>query len=180
LEVLDRRGFVKSCCAGLVGLAVPSLVWGRSQQARALAFYHIHTDEWLNVTYWAQGQYLPEAMAQINVFLRDHRTGDVHTIDPVLLDTLHAIREHLGVHKTFHVISGYRSPATNAMLRQHTAGVAKHSLHMQGRAIDIRLPRFDSRQLRRAALAVAPGGVGYYPKSDFVHVDTGKHRQWAA
>ena len=144
---------------------------------RSLSFLHLHTDERLSVTYFESGRYLPQALARIHHLLRDFRTGDVHVIDPGLLDILHALAGELG-QGTFEVISGYRSPATNGMLRKHSDGVAKKSMHLQGRAIDIRLTGLSTARLRAAAIGLGRGGVGYYPGPDFVHLDTGRVRSW--
>ncbi len=145
---------------------------------RFLAFRHTHTGERLRIVYFARGGYRPEALGQIDWLLRDFRTGDTHTIDPRLLDTLHALCLSCGK-ETLEIISGYRSPQTNAMLRRTGGGgVAQRSLHMDGRAIDVRLAGCDTARLRDAAIALRRGGVGYYPKSDFVHLDTGRFRTW--
>jgi uncharacterized protein YcbK (DUF882 family) len=117
-------------------------------------------------------------MTAVNRALRDFRTGDIHPIAPGLLDLLSRLHEKLGSHEPFQVISGYRSPRTNATLHQHSSGVASRSLHMQGMAIDIRLEGTALSNLRGAALALKAGGVGYYPSSDFVHVDVGRVRRW--
>ncbi len=128
--------------------------------------------------YYQAGSYDPAALARVNHFLRDFRTGDVHPIDPGVLDILFDVRTRAASDEPFHVISGYRSPRTNAFLRTHSTGVSKHSLHMQGRAIDVRLPGLPTRKLRELALGLRRGGVGYYPASDFVHLDTGRVRFW--
>jgi len=148
-------------------------------RSRGLSFRHLHTGEALSITYVEGGQVLPEALARIDHVLRDHYDGSIHPIDLDLLDILHAVRRETGTSSPFQVISGYRSPATNQMLRQRSPGVSKNSLHMQGRAIDIRLPDVDTATLRDAGLAVALGGVGYYGSSDFVHLDTGRVRRWS-
>ncbi len=148
---------------------------------RALAFKHTHTHERINVVYAAEGAYLPAALSQLNRFLRDHYAGTVGRMDPQLFDLLHQLRATLGGSSLppFEVISGYRSPLTNGQLRQNRGGgVAKHSLHMEGRAIDIRLPGVPLAELRDAALSLQAGGVGYYPNEQFVHVDTGRVRAW--
>ena len=124
------------------------------------------------------GKYLDDALAAIDHLLRDHRTDDVVPIDRALLDNLASLREMLDTTEPFHVISGYRSPATNAKLAAASDGVARKSLHLQGRAIDIRMPGRELEQVRRAALAMNAGGVGYYRRSDFVHLDTGRVRTW--
>jgi uncharacterized protein YcbK (DUF882 family) len=148
--------------------------------ARSLSFNNIHTGERLAVDYWVDGAYQPDALSEVNHVLRDFRTGDVHVIEPRLLDLLTRIRARLETNKPVQVISGYRSPLTNAMLRDRHAhsGVASKSLHMQGMAIDIRLADCDLQTLHRVALAERSGGVGYYPESDFVHVDVGRVRHW--
>jgi len=128
--------------------------------------------------YFADGRYDPATLARVNHFLRDFRTGDVHPIDPGVLDILFALRTRADRDDPFHVISGYRSPHTNSLLRSRSEGVAAHSLHMEGRAIDVRLPGFPTRKLREIALGMRRGGVGYYAASDFVHLDTGRVRFW--
>lgn len=145
---------------------------------RSLSFYNLHTDETLKTTYFERGRYLPDALAQINYILRDFRANEIKPIDPKLLDLLVAVRDRIGTNAPFDVISGYRSPATNAMLHAKSEGVASHSMHVQGKAIDVRLPGHDLTTLRDAALSLHVGGVGYYPKSDFVHIDTGRPRWW--
>lgn len=145
---------------------------------RALAFYNTHTGERLKTTYWEEGQYVGAALSQIDRILRDHLANEVREIEPKLLDLLHAIQNRLASREPFHVISGYRSNGTNAYLRAHSSGVADHSLHTVGQAIDIRLPGRDLRALRGVAVDLKGGGVGFYPKSDFVHVDVGRVRYW--
>lgn len=145
---------------------------------RRVDFHHTHTNEKLSVVYFAEGRYLKSPLAQINHFLRDFRSGEVHRIDRHLLDLLHLVRATGGSAGTFEVISGYRSPATNRTLRKAGNGVAKRSLHMQGKAIDVRLTSLDSARLRDLAKKLKLGGVGYYRKSDFVHLDTGRFRTW--
>jgi uncharacterized protein YcbK (DUF882 family) len=148
---------------------------------RALDFLHTHTGETLSVEYFSSGTYLPDAMHEVNRFLRDFRTGDIHEIDPGVLDILHGVRDLTGSTKPFQIISGYRSPRTNAMLRETGGGgVAQGSLHMKGKAVDIRLADVSLSRLRNAAVNLGNGGVGYYPgrSSNFVHVDTGRFRRW--
>ena len=151
---------------------------GMSQPERSLAFYNTHTGEQLRAVYWEQGSYLEDSLGEINHILRDHLTNEIKNIDTGLLDLLFAIRNELETQQPFHVISGYRSPDTNAFLRAHSTGVAEHSLHLVGQAIDIRTPGRDLRVLHKTAVALKGGGVGYYPKSDFVHVDVGRVRYW--
>jgi len=145
-----------------------------------LAFHNTHTGDQLNLTYFEQGRYIKDALHEINHLFRDYHDGTVHPIDPALLDQLYDLKHTLEVRKPFHIVSGYRSPATNADLRKHSDGVAKNSLHMEGRAIDIRIEGLDTIRIRNAALAMQRGGVGYYEKSDFVHLDTGSVRTWGA
>jgi uncharacterized protein YcbK (DUF882 family) len=147
---------------------------------RSLAFHNLHTGESLRAVYWEAGAYVQDALSAVNHVLRDFRTGDVHAIDPRLLDLLDRLSSLVETRGPFQVISGYRSPVTNALLRDHSDGVAKSSLHMQGLAIDIRLTDVDLDRLHRGALGLAAGGVGYYPSSDFVHVDVGRVRHWGA
>jgi uncharacterized protein YcbK (DUF882 family) len=149
------------------------------REARALAFDHTHTGERLEIVYAFGGDYVPQALTTLNHFLRDHYTGDVGVIDPRLFDLLYGLKSELGAGERFQVISGYRCPATNATLKAtRGGGVASHSLHMDGKAIDIRLPGVALGDLRDAALSLRAGGVGYYQREQFVHVDTGRVRHW--
>lgn len=144
-----------------------------------LHFFHTHTGESLNVTYRHGDSYDPEALARLNQFLRDHRTGDVRPYDPRVFDLLHDLLVSLGEPDAqINVVCGYRTPWSNEYLRAHGHGVALHSLHMQAMAIDIRVPGVSTAVLRDAALALHRGGVGYYASSDFVHVDVGRVRRW--
>jgi uncharacterized protein YcbK (DUF882 family) len=145
---------------------------------KTLSFEHTHTGEKLKLTYFERGKYIKEALQEINYLLRDFRTDDIHPIDIALLDQLFDLKQALGVNKPFHIISGYRSPFTNTQLRKHSHGVAEHSFHMQGRAIDIRVEGVSSKKIRNTALAMAQGGVGYYPRNNFVHLDSGRFRTW--
>jgi uncharacterized protein YcbK (DUF882 family) len=148
------------------------------QGERRLGFNNLHTGEVLDQPYWIQGDYVPETLAAINRVLRDHRTNEVAAIDTGLLDLLHRVHARLGNPKPFQVISGYRSPASNASLASHSSGVAKRSLHMQGKAIDVRVPGVALADLHRTGLTLKGGGVGYYPGSNFVHLDVGRVRAW--
>ena len=147
-------------------------------EEKTLSFYHTHTLKELTIVYFRNGSYIPKALTTINNFLKDFRTGDIHPIDPALLDLLHDLRHAAGTKEFFEVISGYRSPHTNSMLQGQSCGVASHSLHMLGKAIDIRLPSFNTGRLHQIALSFQRGGVGYYPQSDFIHLDTGHVRTW--
>ena len=179
---LLRRDFLK------LGLVVTGAVLNpfsaiaasdsRSNSLKNLAFYNTHTNERLHVCYSRNGKYDIKALSKINHILRDHRSGEVKVIDTQLLELLHALSHKTNPQEPFHVISGYRSPATNKKLRKNSKRVASRSLHMQGKAIDIRIPGFRTRQLRNVARKMKIGGVGYYPKSDFVHVDIGRVRYW--
>ncbi|MGB8408342.1 MAG: DUF882 domain-containing protein [Gallionella sp.] len=145
---------------------------------RTLSFYNLHTGESLKTAYWVEGEYIPESLTDINHFMRDFRKNEIKPIDLNLLNLLHAITLQLDTSKPVQLISGYRSPSTNALLHAHSSGVAKHSLHMDGMAADIRIPGHDLRELHKVAIAMQRGGVGYYPRSDFVHVDVGHLRYW--
>jgi uncharacterized protein YcbK (DUF882 family) len=177
--VLSRRHFLIGCTALAGSLLVPSAYASIARNPeRRLTLRNLHTGEEARITYWAEGSYVKESLQEINHLLRDHRTGDITQMDRELLDLLYSLQQKVENKNEFQVISGYRSPKTNAMLRSKSNGVAKKSLHMQGRAIDIRLPGTSLKNLRKAAIALKSGGVGYYPKSNFIHVDTGRVRYW--
>lgn len=177
--VLGRRRFlVGSLSAATVIVGAGRKAAAATVAAHELSFYHIHTAEKLTVTYREHGELIPGALAEINRYLRDFRTDQIHDIDVGLLDALHSLYTTFDERGNFEVISGYRSPRTNAALRHVTTGVAEDSLHIQGRAIDVRLTSAKTAALRDAALALKSGGVGYYPESNFVHVDTGRVRSW--
>jgi len=150
----------------------------RTNSNKTLSFEHTHTGEKLKLTYFERGKYIKGALHEINYLLRDFRTDDVHQIDTALLDQMFELKQTLGINKPFHIISAYRSPASNAQLRKQGHGVAEHSYHLQGRAIDIRVEGVSSKTIRNTALHMAQGGVGYYPRSNFVHLDTGDFRNW--
>jgi len=145
---------------------------------RSLSFYNIHTGEKLDTVYWSMGRYHLDALAGINHIMRDHRTGKAEPIDLGLLEILHSLKKQYDVKEPFHLISGYRTPRTNHDLSLNSHDVAPNSLHMSGRAADIRLPGVKLSELRKTAMDLALGGVGYYPKSDFVHLDTGRVKFW--
>lgn len=176
---MNRRQFIERtlAMAPILLLSSPSELLARFEE-RALSFYHTHTFKELSIVYFRNGRYIPKALNKINSFLKDFRTGDIHPIDPVLLDLLHDLRQAAKVKGVFEVISGYRSPHTNTLLRSKSDGVASHSLHMYGKAIDIRLPSFSTERLHQIALNFQRGGVGFYPQSDFLHLDTGHIRAW--
>ena len=185
ISEVGRRTFLQIGAAAAAGALVPSYVDAASARprkgTRSLSFLHTHTGERLKVEYCCDGKYQPDALHAINRLLRDFRVNEIKPIDPKLLDLLHALGGRLDANQPYHVISGYRSPRTNAMLRTRGgahSGVASGSLHQHGKAIDIRLPGVRLDDLRGAARALKLGGVGYYPSSGFVHVDTGRVRYW--
>ncbi|MET0553540.1 MAG: DUF882 domain-containing protein [Vicinamibacteria bacterium] len=184
---MARRDFLRQAA-----LAVAGMVAGRDAAAAArarkprpsgekrLSFYNTHTTETIDAVYWANGAYVPQGLRLIDRVLRDHRTGAVQPMDRRLLELLFELRTTLETTKPFHIISGFRSPESNAYLRglSPTSGVAKQSQHMLGRAIDIRVPGVAIERLRAVALSMKKGGVGFYPSSNFVHVDVGRVRRW--
>jgi uncharacterized protein YcbK (DUF882 family) len=174
-RVLRMGGALAGAASGLwVGMA-------RSQEvsaAKRIALMNLHTEERLEIEYFRDGAYVPEALSAIDVVLRDFRTGERHAIDPRLMDYLVEVARAVGVGPAFRVISGYRSAQTNATLREQSTGVSQHSLHMEGRAIDVRMIGVDCATLAAHAEELKRGGVGYYRASDFVHLDTGAFRTW--
>jgi len=175
INLSNMKRFIR--IALLAGFLLP-LNTASSIGERSLSFYHTHTKKTLDVTYSIGGEYVESALVEINDFLGDFRNGDATAIDPALLDLIYDVRASLNSNGTFEVISAYRSPETNEMLRKLGRGVAKKSQHLLGRAIDVRLRNIDSIALRDAAIKIQRGGVGYYEKSDFVHIDTGRVRRW--
>jgi len=179
MTTIQRRTLVG---LALVGLAITATVAPprdvRAADARQLSFYHTHTQRSLDVVYFQNGEYVDSALDEINRFLKDFRTGDIAEMDPELLDLLHDVRNEFGGNETFEVISAYRSPKTNEMLRSRTGGVARNSQHVLGNAIDVRLRGVPIEKLRDTALDMQRGGVGFYKQSDFVHMDTGRVRRW--
>jgi len=173
-----RRRFLCATGAAVVTLLPLGVAWARTSQRRSLSFVHTHTGENLRVDYFQEGVYDPSALLRVNYLLRDFRTEEVHPIDPALLDILFDLQTRAEHPRPFEVISGYRSPQTNSALRRRSHGVAEHSLHMQGRAIDVRLPGFATRRLRELALGMQRGGVGFYASSDLAHLATGPVRFW--
>lgn len=159
-------------------LALTPVAIGSIGESRTLKFYHTHTHKTLTVTYYEGGDYLPESLEELRVFLSDWRNGHQHPIDPGVMDILWEIQQVAGNDNSYEVISAYRSPETNNNLRKNSNGVARKSQHLLGKAIDVRLRGTDSSQLRDIALDLKLGGVGFYQKSDFVHVDTGRVRRW--
>lgn len=179
LVCLVRRRLLHSLgAASAVALAAPATLLAAPGEQRRLSFEHTHTGERLTTVYWADGQYRPEALSRLDRLLRDHRTGESHRIDRDLFDLLNDLRLATGARAPFQIISGFRSPKTNASLKAQGRGVARHSLHMDGKAIDVRVAGVSTRVLRDAAIELRRGGVGYYGGPDFVHVDTGRVRRW--
>ncbi len=178
----SRRRFLKNMAYGsllaLAGTNSVNAAFRRFPSHKTLALEHLHTGDKLKLTYYEGGRYLNDALREISFLLRDYHNDYVHPIDTDLLDQLYDLKLSLGINKPFHIVSGYRSPITNAKMRKRSHGVAKNSLHMEGRAIDIRIEGVDTRDIRNAALAMQRGGVGYYERSDFVHLDTGSVRTW--
>lgn len=156
------------------GVADPSMI----RDERSLSFFHTHTGKSLHVTYFTNGEYLEPALVQVRGYLSDWRNGAETDIDPRLLDILWEVQQVSGNHDTFEIISAYRSPQTNEMLRANSSGVAQGSQHLLGTAIDVRLRGLDTAKLRDTAIELRRGGVGYYADSDFVHIDTGRVRTW--
>jgi uncharacterized protein YcbK (DUF882 family) len=178
---LTRRRFLHlGALAAATCLPCPVLALERTSQRfeRSLDLYHVHTGESLSTVYWIKGHYLPGALREINYVLRDHHADHVQPIDPPLLDLLYTIEKIVGLRAALHVLSAYRSPTTNAMLRLYYSGVAEHSMHLEGKAVDVRFSGSDLQRVRRLATDLQWGGVGYYPWAGFVHLDTGPVRSW--
>lgn len=190
-SVLDRRSFLGLGAATLGGVllpVIPALISSAEASglgsgvigngARRLSFRNAHTGESFSGVYRVGDKYLPDAFQQINIVMRDFRTGQTHPMDPRVIDIIYTVQRMSGQRRPLEILSGYRSPKTNAMLRKTTSGVAKKSLHMRGQAIDLRLEGFSTKRLRDIAISLRAGGVGYYSKSNFVHMDTGDVRTW--
>ena len=185
---LNRRDVLKAGLTGMLGI-LPVLVLG-SLPAQAstfaapkadafnITFRNQHTGETFSGAYRVGGKYLPDAFDRINEILRDFRTGEVFPVDPRIIDILYMTHRKAGVSQPYEVLSGYRSPRTNSMLNRVSEGVAQHSLHLTGQAVDVRLPGYSTKKLRNLAVNIRAGGVGYYADSNFVHIDTGKVRTW--
>lgn len=180
--VASRRGFLKTVANAslltLSGTEILNAAVKSDSSRKTLDLKNIHTGDKLKLAYFEQGDYIEGALQEISYVLRDYHTGAVHPIDPALLDQLYDLKLALGIDKPFYVFSGYRSPHTNARLRKRNRCVSKHSLHMQGRAIDIHVDGLETRKIRNAALAMRRGGVGYSQRFDYVHLDTGSFRSW--
>ena len=179
----QRRSFLKSSVVIASALSMPAIARAANTAVaapgeRTLRLYNTHTGESVKSVFWAAGAFVPESLAEINKLLRDHRSNTILPIDPALLVLLERVSTQFGSQNALHVISGYRSPETNKKLAAASGGVAKHSMHLEGKAIDIRMPGQDLASLHKAAMNAKGGGVGYYPESQFVHMDTGRPRHW--
>jgi uncharacterized protein YcbK (DUF882 family) len=176
----QRRSFLKSSVVLASAIGVPALAKAAqpAPAERAIRLYNTHTGESLRSVFWVEGQFIPDALQDINKLLRDHRNNKIAPIDPKLIVLLNEVSDKFGDTQALHVISGYRSPESNAKLAARSGGVARHSMHMDGKAIDIRIPGKNLAQLHKAAMSMRAGGVGYYPDSQFVHMDTGRVRYW--
>jgi uncharacterized protein YcbK (DUF882 family) len=181
-NTLNRRLFIKifaqTALCGMFPVSALAAIDRLSESKRTLLLYNIHTGQSLETYYFAQGRYQPDALKNINYILRDYRTEEIKPIRKELLNLLYSISRTFRQPPRFHIISGYRSPETNAMLRRRSNNVAKNSLHMEGEAVDIRIPGCDTALLRTVCMKLRAGGVGYYPESEFVHVDIGPVRYW--
>jgi uncharacterized protein YcbK (DUF882 family) len=175
-----RRSFLRKSVAVASALSMPALARAAvaAPHERILRFHNTHTGESLKSVFWAEGQFIPEALQDINTLLRDHRSNTIATIDPDLLLLVEKVSAQFGSNNIVHIISAYRSPESNRKLAEASGGVAKHSMHMEGKAIDLRIPRVDLKQVHKYALGLKGGGVGYYQDSQFVHMDTGRVRHW--
>lgn len=177
---ISRRRFLRSSAA-LCALPLAA-AWTPARASmdgnRRLSFLHTHTGERLSVCYFENGGYVLQSLARLQNLFRDFRSGEAHAVDTGLLDILHELQVLADREGSYEIISAYRSPVTNAQLRKRSGGVAEKSLHLQGRAIDVRLPGFSTAKLAGLARGLQRGGVGYYVSSDFVHVDTGRVRYW--
>ncbi|MFG0834644.1 DUF882 domain-containing protein [Aeromonas bivalvium] len=177
-EISRRRLLLGAGCAmGASLLSFPALA-SRSTHSRELSFFNLNTGERVKASYWEQGRYLPDGLAELNHLLRDYRRDEVFNMDRKLFDQLFLLQQRLGHRGEIQLISGYRSPATNAAKHRRSKGVAKRSYHTLGQAVDVRLQGVQLAHLHKAALQLKVGGVGYYPSDNFVHLDTGPARSW--
>jgi uncharacterized protein YcbK (DUF882 family) len=189
---MNRRDFLGLGLAAAITALVPGQILSAAEKPlpgfftefappsgeKKLSLYNAHTHENLDIVFWQDGEYIPEALSKINYLFRDRRSGKVKGIKTDLLDLLFSVQQKLECREPFHIISGYRSPGSNKLLRKRKKGVAKNSLHMYGKAVDIRLPGNSLKTVRKAAMSFRAGGVGYYPRSKFVHIDVGPVRYW--
>jgi uncharacterized protein YcbK (DUF882 family) len=179
--LISRRSFLtRSSMAAAGALLLPSTksVANMLSTERTLSFHNVHTDEELTISCCPEKDYDRETRLRFSSLLRDHHADEVREMDPGLIDIFFALSAFTGTNGTFKILSGYRSPETNSWLRRFSHGVAEHSMHIEGKAVDIRMDELSIREIRQAGLALAMGGVGYYPRSNFVHLDTGRIRNW--
>lgn len=177
-ELLKNGMLFAAGAAAVPAFMKPAIAYGKGYGAYKVAFRNAHTAESFSGVYRVGDKYMPEAFERINYVLRDFRTNEVKMMDPRLIDLLFVLHYESGSSKPFEIISGYRSPKTNAMLRRASTGVARRSMHMEGKAVDLRLADTRLSYLRKVAVDLQIGGVGYYPRSNFIHIDTGRVRQW--
>ena len=179
---VNRRALLKAGGIAAASMLFPEQAFALGRTLfpveKKLSLYNTHTGESLETVYSSRGERLLDSLSEINNIMRDHRSGEIVDIDAELLDTLYLLSERMKAKSPFHIISAYRSPETNNMLRKRSSGVARKSMHMYGKAVDVRLPGSNLEELRDAALHLKRGGVGYYPGSDFVHLDVGPYRYW--
>lgn len=181
---MDRRSFLKLGTLSLAACVFPVRLKAAVKKdipfRRSLSFFNPNTDESLDVVYFENGHFVSDAIEAINHIFRDYRTEETRAINTELLNFLYAISDKLNLNSSrpFHIISGYRSPETNALMRKHSKRVAKNSYHIKGKAVDIRLPGYSTSMVRKTAMTLCMGGVGFYPRSNFVHVDVGQVRYW--
>lgn len=182
IPVIKRRLFLKlgllTAASGLFPLKSIAAVGELFSEERRLDIFNLHTKEYLQAVYWKDGKYIPDALFSINYIFRDHYCGAVKPIDKKLLDLLFSLQTRLGSDEPFYLISGYRTRKTNAFLKKQKRRVSKNSLHIYGKAADIRMPNTKLKLVRRAAYELKTGGVGYYPRANFLHIDVGKVRYW--
>lgn len=183
LNRLERRDILKVGLCSLLAGVLPlfparSAYSAQNYQSWRIAFRNSHTGESFSGVYRVGNKYLPDAFERMNYVLRDHRSDEIFPMDPRVIDLVKTLHDRTKSDEPLEILSGYRSPRTNKMLRNASTGVARNSLHMYGQAMDIRLPGYNTRRLRDVARKMKAGGVGFYPKSDFVHVDTGDVRSW--
>lgn len=178
---VSRRGFLARAGMAAVGaLLLPSAeaLAKTFSRERTLTFHNVNTDEDMTIMVGPEQYYDRPLLQRFSYFLRDHHSDEIRTMDPALIDLFYAVSAFTGSAGTFKIISGYRSPETNSWLRKISHGVAEHSMHIEGKAVDIRMSDVDTHTIRQVALALQQGGVGYYPRADFVHLDTGRIRSW--
>ncbi|MBI5409626.1 MAG: YcbK family protein [Nitrospirae bacterium] len=181
--MVSRRGLLTGGIVTIATSLIPRKAFSAVKDVlleteRSLFLYNVYTGEKLKADYWSNGQYISDVLTEVNHLFRDHLTEAIETIDTNLLDLLYSLKEKLKINEPFNIVSGYRSPQTNAKLRKWRRGVAKNSLHMYGKAVDIRVPGYSTKAVRLAAIELQGGGVGYYPRSGFVHLDVGEIRYW--